>query len=721
MRRHSKQKKQISNKKLLAVGGFFLCCALGLFCFFSPLPEQNTSSALIFSDQKGAILYQTQAVPASADIPQEFKGILLAIEDQRFFLHHGIDARSILRATGQNLQARKIISGASTVTMQLARIQYLAEKPRTFEYKLLQAWYALKLEHAYTKDEILDRYIQQVSFGASTRGLEEAARRYFSKEPTTLNTGEMALLVGILPRPESWSPLNHPDQAILRRNHVLTQLQTRGLLSEEKANFWQQQPLTLRPWIGNEIVAPHFVFWVEEQLTPWLKKHPAQEINIHTTLDKNLYQQALTIARKEVELRHEKNIQNSTLVALDNDQHTLKLMVGSIDFFDADIHGAINMATAPRQTGSVLKPFLYALMIEQGFHPAREIRDERTVYRTPQGQYIPRNFHAEEEYGAIRPREALANSYNIAAVRLLSELGLQPFEVFLARFGLHSPTAFEDMGLGVVLGGSEFDLLSVTQAYQVFANEGVWTPVQFFTHITDENGNVLLTWDDWNRENTHSVLAPHIADWVTHTLSDHTARLKEFSAGNVLELEFDTAAKTGTTQEFRDNWVIGYSPQYSVGVWVGNANQSSLHTVSGVEGAGPIWNKTLRLLHANLPKENFRYTSDRAEVALCRRPYQTPPCAEMVTEFLTTEEQRTLPVSAPPTLAIAFPADGTHFHAQSRIAFASRYSSDPQKDRFFLNGDPTDPVRNHLSPGQYRLEVRNETTQSDPIFFWVDP
>lgn len=700
---------------------------IGFFWFITP-PEITYEPPWIFYDQRGEVLFSEKQYFAPLEEVQAgnvaIQQILIVLEDKKFYDHGGVDFLSLIRAALQNIKKDRIVSGASTITMQLARLLYLQEESRDYGYKIRQIFHALRLDAHLSKDEILDLYLQKIYFGQGAVGVHSAAKRYFNKSVSALNLGEKATLVGIVPRPDSWNPITHFEKSQERKRLVLDRLFERGLITEEEKNFHSQTDVLLRPLTNYEIHAPHFVLWAQEKILSKLcpseqeetkgksfekkcsiKGNPS-EIHVHTTINKEKYQQVLPIVRQNIEKRSEtKNLSNGSVIVLKLPENTLEVMLGSQDFFAEDIQGAVNMSTASRELGSTLKPFLFALALEKGHSPLEELRDERQSFAESKGNYSPRNFDPRREYGRVRYREALSNSYNISSVELLTKLGIGNFYDFLGKWGMDMHTSPTQTGLAVILGSGESSLLDLTTGYSVFANGGRFDDVAFYTKVEDQKGRILLSAPP---QSFKQIIRLSTAEWITHVLSDRESRWRMFGRGNPLELPFPVAAKTGTSQDFRDNYVLGYSTDYVTGVWTGNADGTPMHTSSGMEGAGPIWQAVMQAVH-EVPPDAFSYKTQRQEKQVCRRPYEMwPDCVESYTAFLLPEErtQTQTPSSLVPQLQISFPGDGDIFHKNSDILIQTRYAPE-EKVRYFVNGKETGAILSDLPSGRYTLRVES--------------
>ncbi len=672
-----------------------------------------------FYDRHGQLLWADRPYHQPATpLPPEFLPRLITLEDQDFSTHHGVDwsalGRALLaRTRGESAQ------GGSTLTMQLVKLQHLQSHPRDTRYKFRQIALALWHDATHSKNDIFHHYLTHAYFGQGARGLYEASHRYFSKPPHQLTVAEQAVLFGVLPYPEAWNPITDPQQAHARQRWVLAQWAAADLITPAEAEHHAQTLPPLRPASPHPVLAPHFVQWVRQQVTTQHPDLPDGAI-IHTTLDAQWYTTATSIARTELAALSEADIQEAAIIVIDNDTSAVRVMVGGLHFFNPDFAGHVNLTLQPRQTGSTLKPFLYGLALDSGLHPAFPLDDSHTGFTTPEGTYRPANFDHEVTYGQVRLREALANSYNVSAVSLLQRVGVESFLRTLRQFGF-TPPAGRQTGLTAVLGTVEASLLTLTHAYSTLAQRQ-HQPLQSFTHITDAQGTTL-----WQAPSSTSTnLAPSSPfsapthEWLDFALSDQLIRWRVFGQGNVLELPFTATAKTGTSQQYRDNYTLGSTPAHTVGVWVGHADGTPLYTTSGIAGAGPIWHHLLRHIQRDLPDRAFPTTGTRVPVTLCRRAYDTPDtCTETMTEHLTAAEITQLPQADRPPLRVTYPSAGDHFHPQTELLLQSSYGRGAAV-QFWLDGQPTSPYVGALTPGPHTVVAEFAQQRSAPLTFFVD-
>jgi penicillin-binding protein 1C len=623
--------KKIS-PKILALG---IVTALVAALFLWPLPaklmQPESRAPTRVTDRHGQLLYElrhpdfgTQSFLPLTEIPPNITTALLATEDRTFFTHPGVSLRGILRAARANWQAGRIVAGGSTITQQLVRIR-LQPTTRGYLYKLKEAYFALRLEHALTKNEILESYLNTAYFGHQAYGLSAASQTYFGKNVSELSLAEGALLVGLLQAPDALDPFANSQAAIKRQKTVLTALGEIGEITAENRANAEVEPLRLAR-DTTLIRAPHFVLWL-------LRKYAAEvaaATEIQTTLDLNLQTEIELIVTNELEKLADKNVTNAAVVVLDTRTGELLAEVGSADYFDDAIDGQVNIARAARQPGSALKPFVYALALARGDTAATTVSDIETQFFTAEGNpYTPRNYDYGY-HGLVRYREALANSYNIAAVKVLEKVGVAKLLNLLHAAGLttlsESP---EHYGLALALGDGEVRLIELAAAYGIFVRGGATLPVQ-----------VLAT---EKTPPSRQILAPAVAWLVADILSDDTARLPEFGADSALSFDFPVAAKTGTTRNSRDNWTLGITPERVVGVWVGNADNSPMRGTSGVTGAGPIFHAVMETAMRDLPKRNFPQPNGIVAREICALSGKLPTehCPARLTEkFLRGTEPR---------------------------------------------------------------------------------
>jgi penicillin-binding protein 1C len=518
----------------------------------------------------------------------------LATEDATFHANTGIDPRRILGAAFQSFESGQIVSGASTITMQLARNLFLGPDQRydqSMDRKILEAGVAQELTRQFSKDELLEMYLNLLNYGSGFYGPEAAAQGYFGKPAAELNLAEATLLAGIPQQPANLNLFTHFDAAKRRQRIVVDLMARHGYLTPEGADAVHAQPVALHPDPNRPALrAPHFVQHVIETLDAQLGDGYTRRagLSIITTLDLPTQEMAQTLVQQTVaELRPQYDMNNAALVSLKVGSGEILVMVGSADFFDVGIAGQVNVATSPRQPGSAIKPLLFATALDDGLiSPASVLWDTPISYELPDGSvYAPHNYD-RNVHGPVTVRSALANSYNIPAVKLLAWVGVPRMLETARAMGLRSLAQSADWyGLSLAVGGGEVRLLDLTAAYHTLANTGHYIAPRAFLSITDNRGRQLLETPNEARQ----VLGEDAAFLVTHILSDAEARRPAFGEAPTLRLSHPAAVKTGTTDAWRDNQTVGYTPLLVTGVWVGNTDGSPTRLSTGLSGAAPIW------------------------------------------------------------------------------------------------------------------------------------
>ncbi len=574
------------------------------------------------------------------EIPPVLRQATIALEDRSFYENPGVDLRGIARAAVSTLSGSQV-QGGSSITQQLIKNVLIPPEERyvrSFSRKAKEIILALEISRRYSKDQILEWYLNNNFYGNFAYGPEAAARVYFNKHAQDLTLAEAAMLAAV-PQYPALNPIDNPTKAKERQRLVLNAMVEAGYITREEAEAAYKEPLNVRREVTerfNYLDAPHFSLYVldllkKEYNTPdkpffiWQRG-----LKVYTTLDWDLQKKAEQIAREHIaklqkeaeEKKIDRLVTNAAVVAIRPQTGEILAMVGSLDYNDKRIDGQVNNALADRQPGSSFKPYTYLTAFEQGaFTPATMVMDVRTVFLDPPNPpYVPENYD-RKYHGPVSLRSALANSYNIPAVWLLNKVGVKNVVDTAHRLGINTLNK-DYYGLSLTLGGGEVRLLDHTYAFSVLANGGVMAgrripeeqqrpgyrklaPVAIL-QVVDRDGNVLYRYD---HPDTERVADERFTYLITHILSDNNARAPMFGLNSVLKLsDRPAAAKTGTTDDFRDNWTLGYTPQLAVGVWVGNAKGEPMGRVSGVAGAGPIWHDVMEYYHAGRQEPVIPFT-----------------------------------------------------------------------------------------------------------------
>ncbi|TKJ31045.1 MAG: penicillin-binding protein [Chloroflexi bacterium B3_Chlor] len=546
-------------------------------------------------------------------IPDDLINATIAIEDQNFYTNPGINLRGIMRAfyvdiTGQGFQ------GGSSITQLLVKNVIIAPEERTqrtLSRKIKEAILAVEITRRYSKDQILEWYLNTVFFGNMAYGAEAAAQAYYGKHVQDLSLAECAMLSALPNAPATYSPLTNPEEATIRQYLVLDAMFRQGYMTYDEIVAAKAEELHYAP-VRFDIEAPHFVMYVRQLLEERYGSDLVYQggLKVYTTLDLDLQRVAEDIARQHIaELQaDERNASNAAVVAIKPPTGEILVMVGSLDYFEPQIDGQVNVALAERQPGSSFKMFTYTEALLQGHTPASLVMDVRTTFPDPDFShpYTPENYD-REFHGPLRLRQALARSINVAAVKVLSWVGVRNVIDVSHRMGINTLTQ-DYYGLSLTLGGGEVRLLDMTYAFSVLANGGYMAgqpvpddklrpgyreldPVAIL-RVEDANGNVL---EEYQSAELRDVISPQVAYVITHMLSDNVARTPAFGSRSMLWLGNDrpVAAKTGTTTDFKDSWTMGFTPQLCAGVWVGNSDNAPMEHVPGSRGAAPIWHNLM--------------------------------------------------------------------------------------------------------------------------------
>lgn len=579
--------------------------------------------------------YGRHTVLPLADIPLFLRQATIATEDKTFYSNPGVDFLGIARAVWTNTQSGSVVSGGSTITQQVVRNLLLSSEERgqiTIRRKLREMALAWQVTRRHSKDDILALYLNQSYYGGMAYGVEAAARTYFGKTAANLTLAESALIAGLPQAPALYNPLVNPDVAKSRQEVVLGLMLAQGTITPAQHDLALREPLqyAATPY---PVLAPHFVMMVQAELDGLLSPEALAAsggVTVRTTLDLDWQNQAQKIVSEQIDLLNNPRngalphaAHNAALVALNPQTGEVMALVGNVDYFDEKRQGAINMALMPRQPGSSLKPIVYAAGMTPDraptaaglpFTPATLFYDVRTVFIThEQDPYVPVNF-SRTEHGPVLLRTALASSLNIPAVIALDRVGVAAAMRQAALMGIGTLGEPNEYDLSFALGGGPVRLFDLTTAYAAFANGGSRVTPSLILDVSDARGQVLFQPPPTTPKR---VLDARVAWLISDMLSDDRARILSFGPDSILNIGRITAVKTGTTNDFHDNWTVGYTPDVVVGVWVGNADNTPMFNVTGVSGAGPIWHMFMRSVLRGVPDKPFPQPEGLVQVEVC--------------------------------------------------------------------------------------------------------
>lgn len=627
-----KKKGFLRNTALFAAGIFILGTGIIMIWLsslkipdFSSFDDRKIQNSIKIYDRTGEILlYDIHGNTKRTDIPSEAMGVniknaTVAIEDSEFYNHSGVRIKSTFRAVLSNLFGFGIGGGGSTITQQLVKNTLLTSSSGYGRYvRKIKEWVlAVKIDKTMSKEKILEHYLNEAPYGGPIYGIEEASKTYFNKKAEDLTLGEAAYLAAIPQSPTALSPYGrNKDRLETRKNLVLARMLELNFITAEEHEKAKNEIVTFVPQNTSGIKAPHFVFFIRDYLTQKYGSEMVEKggLKIITTLNYELQEKGEQIV-KEGAIKNEKDWdgENASLVAIDPKTGQILTMIGSRDYFDKEIDGNFNVATASRQPGSSFKPFIYATAFNKGFTPTTVLFDLPTEFQTTcdaygkalpgrnqKDCYMPDNYDGKFR-GPMTLRDALAQSINLVAVKLFYLAGLPSSLKTAEDMGISTLGDIGRYGLTLVIGGGEVKLLDMTSAYGVFANDGIRSPYTGILKIEDLSGKVLEEFTPRDRE----VLPKNTALTISDILSDEKARIPTFGSHSALYVGGrEVAAKTGTTNSNRDAWTIGYTPSIAVGVWAGN-NDNTPMKKGGSAVAGPIWNKFISEALKEFPNEKF--------------------------------------------------------------------------------------------------------------------
>lgn len=610
---------------------FFIFAFLFLFIYYAkdlPRPEKFTERTFIEStkiyDRTGEVLLyelygetKREIIPLS-QVPEHLKQAIISTEDASFYSHFGIDFKGIIRSIKINLKIGQPLYGGSTISQQLIRSTFLTRE-KSIKRKIREIILTLEVERRYSKDQILEWYLNQIPLGINIYGVETAAKAYFNKPAKDLTITESAVLAALIKAPSYYSPFGaYKEELLARKDYVLDRMVQENYLTKEEAEKAKTEEINFAK-VSQPIKAPHFVFYVQEYLFEKYGKNFLEEkgFKVYTTLDWGLQKAAEKAIQDNIERIKKYKAHNASLVAIDPKTGEVLAMVGSVDWFgepspencisgkNCKFDPKVNVATyrIGRQPGSAFKPFVYATAFQKGYDDNYIVVDEETNFGVwGNKEFIPKNYDGLFR-GPVTLRQALAQSLNIPSVKVLLDLaGLSDSLENARKFGLttlNNPDSF--YGAAIVLGGGEVKLLDMVSGYGVFATEGLKITPSSILKIEDSKGNII----EENKKTPKRILEQEPARLINDILSDNEARTPMFGARSSLYFEnYPVAAKTGTTTNYRDGWTIGYTPSIVAGVWVGNNDNSSM-TKLGEALAGPIWHGFMLQALPKFPVETF--------------------------------------------------------------------------------------------------------------------
>jgi len=550
-------------------------------------------------------------------IPEHLKKAVIATEDANFYRHFGIDFRGITRAMWENLRIMRLVYGGSTITQQLVRSTFLTLE-KTPERKIREIILALELDRRYSKEQILEWYLNQIPFGRNAYGVEVASQSYFRKSVSEISLAEAATLAALIKSPSFYS--KNLDQLLIRKNHVLNRMVSEGFLKSEEAETAKEEEINIVKFF-HPISAPHFTLWVKQQLEEKYSREFLEQrgLKIITSLDWELQQIAEKIVKKGVKNNKIYNSHNAALVTINPKTGEILAMIGSADYFgepypkgclpgvncqfDPHFNAAVGTRTLPgRQPGSTFKPFVYVTAFQKGYSDKTIVDDSPACWPQVSGSWCPRNFDGLFR-GPVTLRSALAQSLNIPSVKVLDSLAGYLDSIKTAQeMGITTLKDPKQYGLSLVLGGAEVKLLDMVSAYGVLASDGLRIPPNAILKIKDVKGKIIFE----NKKTPMRVLESNATRLINDILSDNEARTPMFGPRSNLYFEnYQVAAKTGTSQNSRDGWLIGYTPSIVTGVWIGNNDNTPMRMKAAEMLAGPTFNKFMKQALLKYPPENF--------------------------------------------------------------------------------------------------------------------
>lgn len=581
----------------------------------------NNNTGIILLDRNNKPFYSfykakyRQFVPLS-QIPQHAQLAVIASEDKDFYSHHGFSLKAIIRSMATNIEQKKLAYGGSTITQQLAK-NTLLTSDRSFLRKIKEIILAYKIEQQYSKNEILEMYLNSVYFGQGAYGIEEASLKYFNKKALYLFPEESSFLIGLLPAPSKLSPISGNLELAKKKHEVVLQkmVEQKYISNQEKLSL-QNKELSLNPQ-GSlfDFEAPHFAYMVRDEL---IKKYGEEKVassgfTIKTSINLDWQKYAENTVFEQVEKLAGNRVSNGAVMVLDVKTGETKAVVGSYNF-DNENFGKVNVALSLRQPGSSFKPIYYIAGFEKGIiTPATLLKDQPITYGgVPRGGeiYTPHDYDGKFR-GTVLARRALSNSLNIPSIEVLSKVGIKSALEMANRLGITTLNAPSRFGLSLALGTGEVRLLDLTSAYATFANYGKKISPTTILEIRDKQNQIIYNYHPIGKQ----VIAPEYTFLISSILSDNRTRAEVF--GNSLDNNQQAAVKTGTTENYKDSWTIGYTPNLAIGAWVGNNDGAPMDNVAGSLGAAPIFKALIEKFSEGLPQEKFQAPVNISAISIC--------------------------------------------------------------------------------------------------------
>jgi len=665
-----------------------LCVAARLAPYLLPIRAADvdfTTPAVDFTDRNGlplgTILSRDQehtAFVPLAQVSPDFLHAVVAAEDGRFYRHGPVDAAAVARATWQMIRERQVVSGASTITMQLARM--VSPGHEGLGGKALEVWGAWRLAAGMNRDQILEAYVNRLPMGGNVYGVEAAARTYFGIPAAKLDLAQASLLAALPNDPTGLNPYTHMPALRVRQQYVLDRMLADGAVTKSQARAVRDESLTLQPRGQGIVAGAHFLFYSAAALSPGTTR-------ARTTLDRPLQEFVETQVRQTVAALAGHDVSQAAVLVLDNRTGDVLAYAGSADYFDDPALGRNDGVQSLRQPGSTLKPFLYQDALENHvIRPNTILQDTQAFYAIPGGQLYSPSDYSGGFLGPVRVRVALADSLNVPAVRVLSLTGVGPFLDRLHALDFaHLDKPADYYGLGLTLGSGEVSLWELTHAYLTAARAGDEIPLRI---LLPSSAAAAGPGGTLGAIAERQIGDPTAWQLVTDILADPHARAASFGVDSMLSPPFPAAVKTGTSSDYRDTWTVGYTSDYTVGVWAGNFDGRPMRQVSGVVGAAPLWNRIMLHLHEQRDPAPFAPPIGLVRKPICATTGLMPDrrCAVVVWEYLYPQDlagyyRAAAPASAGAThiaaaighgsdvhhLRIVFPRDGDEFllHATS--------------------------------------------------------